>query len=739
MATGFRRFKKNYDKNKSFKALSKKAKITIIILSIILVVFGILFPVLLNTYSIMAIRPSREYRVGELSDETIYATSDFSYIDTVATEKLYNEAAAQILPQFTYSLSFSILARTRAEAFSLLFDSDTPDIDGFIAKYGIEDTKDVLKRLDQMDTKNASIISRLIDECVINVISIGLLLSDDILKIAENGWDKVMIESSDDTLSLSKKEVSVDELLTRDKLPKYVLEWISKVYPNLNSTTIALITDGVELLAIENISYDEVLTESLISDAKAAVAPVLVEVKRGDELLSVDKLVTEQMLRTIDEINSKAVLHIDWLETLGRFIYLVISITIFLYIFFQSIQYEYRVSTYTIIVLVFTIIVQIAGYIIVALLLEKDFYSVDFFLPFFILPILVAAIVNNKMTGFIVVVFYATLQNVWPTSTIYSFFYIVTCGVICLYLIRFNNDRLHVLTQCIISACAVLVVTLLFSILEHSSGYELLFSLLGSTINVLVSYLLLSILLPIFERIFNIPTGYRLHELSYVDTPALNRLNQVALGTYNHARNVSDMAYVAAKAIGANAELARVGALYHDIGKSEHPEYFIENQTGKNAHDDISSTLSAAIIKSHVKIGVEKAKEIGLPQEVIDIISEHHGNDLIKYFYNEAVRNNKSGSTVSEEDFRYSGRIPSTPESAVVMLSDCVEAATRTIKNPSRQKYDKFISNIISDKISYKQLDNSQLTITDLDTIKEAFIHQLMGRDHHRIEYDNDR
>ena len=199
------------------------------------------------------------------------------------------------------------------------------------------------------------------------------------------------------------------------------------------------------------------------------------------------------------------------------------------------------------------------------------------------------------------------------------------------------------------------------------------------------------------------------------------------------------MAYAAAKAIGANAELARVGALYHDIGKTEHPEYFVENQTGKNAHDDISSTLSAAIIKSHVKIGVEKAKEIGLPQEVIDIIAEHHGNDLIKFFYNEAMKNNKLGSTVSEEDFRYSGRIPSTPESAIVMLADCVEAATRTIKNPNHQKYEKFISSIITDKIAHKQLDNSTLTLTNLEKIKEAFIHQLMGRDHHRIEYDNDK
>ena len=169
-------------------------------------------------------------------------------------------------------------------------------------------------------------------------------------------------------------------------------------------------------------------------------------------------------------------------------------------------------------------------------------------------------------------------------------------------------------------------------------------------------------------------------------------------------------------------------------------EYFIENQTGRNAHDEINKTLSAAIIKSHVKLGVEKGKEIGLPQEVIDIISEHHGNDLIKYFYNEAVREAKENmsSMVSEEDFRYNGRIPATVESAVVMLADCTEAATRTMKNPNHQKYDKFINGIMMDKINYKQLNNSQLTINDLEKIKESFIHYLLGRDHQRIEYGKD-
>ena len=151
----------------------------------------------------------------------------------------------------------------------------------------------------------------------------------------------------------------------------------------------------------------------------------------------------------------------------------------------------------------------------------------------------------------------------------------------------------------------------------------------------------------------------------------------------------------------------------------------------------LTNNLSAAVIKSHVKLGVEKGREIGLPQEVLDIISEHHGNDIISYFYNEAKKNAQGTDiTVREEDFRYTGNIPQTPESGIVMLADCVEAASRTLKNPNPQKYDRLIMNIMISKINYGQLSDSRLTLSDLFKVKDTFIRFLMGRDHQRIEYD---
>ena len=163
--------------------------------------------------------------------------------------------------------------------------------------------------------------------------------------------------------------------------------------------------------------------------------------------------------------------------------------------------------------------------------------------------------------------------------------------------------------------------------------------------NFLFSGMLVVVFLPVFEHLWNLPTTFRLMELSSMNSKVLKRMAVVARGTYSHSAAVSELAESACEAIGADYLLAKVGAYYHDIGKISQPEYFIENQTGDNKHDDLKPSLSASVIKSHVKLGIERAKEIGLPPEVIDIIAQHHGSDLISYFYGEAMnlyeKNNK--------------------------------------------------------------------------------------------------
>ena len=726
---------------KTIKNLSAREKALITIFTLIVAILAVVFPVIVDGSTLFRITTASDYRVGQLADETIYSPIDFSYLDQAATDEQIAKVKKTVLPHFRFSVSDSILMRNMATDLLDAFMSETPNGEDFLVKYGLDDSNDVIGRLGKLKFADRKMVTRLIEECTLQIIMNGLFNQSDLEIVILEGQNDIVVEVANSfEFTLEDKTLDINDAVTKQTLPSFVLKWVSKIYPSLSGEWISIISDGVYLITTPNVLYDEVLTQSLIETVISQVPPVLIEVGEGDILLEVDTVVTEQQLRTIDMINQSSIIRISWRNVISNLVFvLLMVITLDMYLLY-SITYEYRKATYISIILSIVIVIQILDLFMVNNLVSQRFTAIDSFIPFFLLPMLTTAITLKKRDGFIVGVFYAALQSVWSTSDITTFFYITIASLLSITFIQYGKDRITGLYQCVISAFVVAICSAFFSLMRDYSWLEMGVSAAASAINVAASFIVMSITLPLLERLFNIPTGYRLHELSYTDTPALNRLNQVALGTYNHVKNVSDMAYAASKAIGANAELARVGALYHDIGKSEHPEYFIENQSGKNAHDDISSTLSAAILKSHVKLGVEKAKEIGLPQEVVDIIGEHHGNDLIKYFYDEANKNNKNpGTTISEEDFRYTGKIPSTPESAIVMLADCVEAATRTIKNPTHQKYDKFISNIVSAKISHNQLNNSKLTITDIDKIKEAFIHQLLGRDHHRIEYDNDK
>lgn len=239
--------------------------------------------------------------------------------------------------------------------------------------------------------------------------------------------------------------------------------------------------------------------------------------------------------------------------------------------------------------------------------------------------------------------------------------------------------------------------------------------------------------LPFLESAFDITTSMKLLELSNPNQPLLKKLMIDAPGTYHHSIIVGNLAEAAAEAVGADPLLARVGANYHDIGKLKRPYFFIENQlTSDNPHDKLNPTLSALIITSHVKDGMEIAGEYRLPEVIRDFISQHHGTTLLSYFYNKAG----AGDKMPEEDgFRYGGPRPQTREVAIVMLADSVEAAVRSMSSPTPGKIDGLIRQIIKEKLSDGQLDESDLTLKELDRIAGAFSRVLTGIFHTRIEY----
>lgn len=237
------------------------------------------------------------------------------------------------------------------------------------------------------------------------------------------------------------------------------------------------------------------------------------------------------------------------------------------------------------------------------------------------------------------------------------------------------------------------------------------------------------------ESLFGITSSIKLLELANPNQPLIKRLLVEAPGTYHHSLMVANMAEAAAEAVKADPLLARVGAYYHDIGKLKRPYFFVENQFAQeNPHDKISPSLSTLIITSHVKDGVEMAKEAKLPQVIIDICQQHHGTDLVKYFFHRAQENEKDGS-VEERDFRYSGPKPQTKEAALVMLADSTEAAVRSMQKPTPGRIEAMVRKIIKERLEGGQLDESDLTLKDLDTIANAFVRVLSGIFHARVEY----
>lgn len=255
--------------------------------------------------------------------------------------------------------------------------------------------------------------------------------------------------------------------------------------------------------------------------------------------------------------------------------------------------------------------------------------------------------------------------------------------------------------------------------------------------NGVLSPLLTYGLIALIEMSFKITTDMTLLEMSDLNRPLLKQLAMKAPGTYHHSVVVGNLAEAAAEAIGANSLLARVGAYYHDIGKMNKPEYFVENQkSSENRHDNLKPQLSALIIQAHVKEGLELAKEHNLPKEVADFIPMHHGTMKIEYFYQKALENAaETGEEVNEADFRHEGPKPNTKETGIVMLCESIEAGTRSIKNPTPQKFHQFIDMMFDKRLKDGQLDDCPLTIKELSEIREAFVPILFGMYHLRIEY----
>ncbi|MCK9594662.1 MAG: HDIG domain-containing protein [Candidatus Omnitrophica bacterium] len=355
-----------------------------------------------------------------------------------------------------------------------------------------------------------------------------------------------------------------------------------------------------------------------------------------------------------------------------------------------------------------------------------------FFIPFAAAPMLAAILFNEPVISLLLTIAPVIVINAasGQANSLGVIFFI--SGIISSLLVHGVRRRNTIVIAGFVAGCVQAVLFLMSRDFKWAYSEEALFFLL----NGLVCGVIAQGILPVFEYLFGTITNIKLLELADFNSPLLNRLMLEAPGTYHHSLIVGNLSEAACKSVGANALLARIGAYYHDIGKLQKPEYFTENQGLKmSAHEALAPNMSKLLIMNHVKEGLDLARKYHLAPQLEKFIQQHHGTSLVYFFYRRALENSDMPEEVHEEGFRYPGPKPNTKETAIVLLADSVEAATRAVKDPTPSKIDELVHKIINNKFIDGQLDECDLTLKDLEIIATVFIHILSGIYHTRINY----
>ncbi len=487
-----------------------------------------------------------------------------------------------------------------------------------------------------------------------------------------------------------------------------------------------------------NLVFNQEATNKAVEEAMAMVQPVQKTIKAGEIIVREGDRVTEEQISVLEQLGiQRSKSYPFTILGAGLFVFLSFWLIIeFLRRYYQEIFENDRLML--LIGLVFIIILLITRFLtIIKFSNQPDMNNLMAYMaPVAAGSMLIAILLDNRLAYFLTMMMALYVGLLADGNQL---FYGITAfvggsvGVFQVYRLNQTSDLAR--SALYIALANMVTITTLFLIGGNFSLNLVITGLLIGAINGIFSAVLMIGALPYLESAFSITSMNKLLELSNPNHHLLRRLLLEAPGTYHHSLMVGNLAEASAESIGANPLMVRVGAYYHDIGKIKRPNYFVENQQGfDNPHEKISPALSALIITSHVKDGVEMAREARLPQTIIDFIEQHHGTSLTKYFYSRAMEEDLEGK-LGEESFRYEGPKPRRKEVALVMLADSVEAAVRSLSNPSPDRIRNMVRLLIKDKLNDGQLELCDLTFKDLDIIGNSFCKTLEGMYHKRIEY----
>ena len=481
-----------------------------------------------------------------------------------------------------------------------------------------------------------------------------------------------------------------------------------------------------------NMVIDQELTAQAQENAAAQVEPVVY--LQGQNIIREGERVQANQLAMLEALGLLDTASYDYDIYLGALLLIAISMSVLilmLVILAPEVLRDVRRSSVIMVVLVLC-----EGLCVIAVKL-MDVYLAPVVMAAMLLTTLLSARVGISATftmALIAAGLSAGSSNAYSAEMVHLILTGVVSGIVAVQYLKDKPQRVRMVIAGVIVAVVNMVVILAMSLMTSNNISGMMNNAMWSMAGGILSGLISVGFQPVFEAAFNLATPAKLLELANPNQPLLRRLLLEAPGTYHHAIVVANLAEAAAEKIGANPLLARTGAYFHDIGKLKRPLYFKENQMGDNPHDRTDPYVSAAIVTAHTRDGLALAQKYHLPPEIQTIIMEHHGDTPVMYFYHKALQM-ADGKPVDIADFRYDGQRPTTKESAIVMLADTIEAAVRSIPDPTPKAIEQFIERLVRGKLEDGQLSNSPLTLRDIDAICEAFCKVLNGVFHERIEY----
>ena len=711
----------------------------------------LLIAIVLYAFTLVLVFPSYMQKItippiGETVEESLILKRTIKYKNREETDKLINYSKANIRPIFDMPAEIKENTISKiGEVFSFMRNSYENSISNdiliddiyneFSSNYNLSINKSVFSNaiIGDIDLEYENKVKDTISDFLERgIISRRNLSPETIGLIQNNGIFVYKFHKS----IVEEKIVPKNRVHFLEDLRMELGSIIGAKYRELNIFNMNTLSSLINAFLVDNLIYNSDRTQAEIDKVSENIEPVYTTIKAGYPILEKGERITEEKVNLLRYIlNDNNFSSFNFSALIGQMFFILL-----LFISIGYIIFRFRISIYTnfknyLLICFEYIFIMITAYICSNYISNK---LIEEYLPFYIYTFIPMFAILNSLLGAkrgissIVTICITVLAANMTQAGIFETFSLFIGSIVVSIISKRINNRNGVLLLGFYLGIYLSVISLINMFLINDIRFDyILFSL--SFISGLIQAILVMIILPVCEYLLETASIFKLQELADLNNPLLRQLQMNAPGTYHHSINMANLVEIIAEEIGEDGRLACVSAYYHDIGKTENPLYFIENTNREeNIHLKLKPTLSASIVKSHVRFGVEIAKKYKLPKEVIAAIKEHHGTSLIKYFYVEAYKENPN---VDISLFTYPGPRPQSKITAILMILDSIEAASRTIEIPTRENLERLIENIVNDKMAQGELNDSGLTLKDIEIIKRISFQKIIVSLHERIKY----